>query len=170
MFIIGVYVPMGISLLYNVVILGAVVRSMRRRMTRTTRIQAKAKSSNLHVFRLIVFLSCILGLTWFFGIFVILFDHVAFQYIFAVLNTLQGVFIFIFHIVRSDDVRKMWVSALTSTRGLSQSVKTDDVMPMGSKSLNMTNSVESLLRPAAGDVHQAPPQATFSTVPDSEKT
>ena len=55
-----------------------------------------------------------LGLTWFFGIFVILFKHLAFQYIFAILNTLQGVFIFCFHIVRSDDVRKLWVATFKS--------------------------------------------------------
>ena len=35
MFIIGVYAPMGISLLYNFVILRAVVRSMLARVTPT---------------------------------------------------------------------------------------------------------------------------------------
>ena len=169
MFIIGIYAPMGISLLYNFVILGAVVRSMLARVTPTSRIHSKARSSNLQVFRLIIFLSGVLGLTWSFGIFVTLFDHVVFQYIFAILNTLQGVFIFIFHIVRSDEVRRMLVGALTSITKTSKSVKTVDALRMGSKGVKIAPSVESLLRSAAGNVHQTLSHTSADTVLASEK-
>ena len=96
-----------VSLVYNFVILGLIVRSIRSRETTS---MASKTSSNRQTIRVVTFLSCLLGLTWSFSVFVIALNHVSLQYIFAILNTLQGVFIFFFHIVRSEDVRKSWVS------------------------------------------------------------
>ena len=111
-FIGAVYVPMALCLIYNFAVLGAIVNSIRSRGKKV--LSTTAKSSNIQTVRVVLFLSCLLGLTWSFAIFVILFKHLAFQYIFAILNTLQGVFIFCFHIVRSDDVRKLWVATFKS--------------------------------------------------------
>ena len=105
-FIASVYCPMMVSLLYNFVILGLIVRSIRSRETMS---MASKTSSNRQTIRVVTFLSCLLGLTWSFSVFVMAINHVSLQYIFAILNTLQGVFIFFFHIVRSEDVRKSWV-------------------------------------------------------------
>ena len=111
-FIGAVYVPMALCLIYNFAVLGAIVNSIRscgKKVLSTT-----TKSSNMQTVRVVLFLSCLLGLTWSFAIFVILFKHLAFQYIFAILNTLQGVFIFCFHVARSDDARKLWVATFKS--------------------------------------------------------
>ncbi|XP_053373574.1 adhesion G-protein coupled receptor D1-like [Mercenaria mercenaria] len=48
----------------------------------------------------------LLGITWMFGVVAVNESTVVFQYIFAILNSLQGLFIFLFHIVFNDDVRK----------------------------------------------------------------
>ena len=108
----SVYCPMVVSLLYNFVILGLIVRSIRSRETTS---MASKTSSNRQTIRVVTFLSCLLGLTWSFSGFVMALNHVSLQYIFAILNTLQGVFIFLFHIVRSEEVRKSWVSQFTTS-------------------------------------------------------
>ncbi len=51
-----------------------------------------------------VILLPLLGLTWVFGLFVVSQNTVVFAWIFAILNTLQGVFVFIFHVLRSEKV------------------------------------------------------------------
>ena len=112
-FIGAVYVPMAISLIYNFVVLGAIVHSIR---SRRKNVLTKTKSRNMQIIRIVLFLTFLLGLTWAFSIFVILSKHVAFQYIFAVLNTLQGFFIFCFHIARSEEVRKSWVETFKSSK------------------------------------------------------
>ncbi|XP_015770103.1 PREDICTED: adhesion G-protein coupled receptor D1-like isoform X3 [Acropora digitifera] len=52
-----------------------------------------------------VFLSPLLGMTWAFGILSVTNAGLVFQYIFIVLNSLQGFFIFLLHILRNADVR-----------------------------------------------------------------
>ncbi|EDO49199.1 predicted protein, partial [Nematostella vectensis] len=52
----------------------------------------------------VITLMPLLGLTWMFGILCVNTDTVAFQYLFAILNTLQGVFVFGFHCVGNSQV------------------------------------------------------------------
>ena len=52
------------------------------------------------------------GLTWLFAAFTILEATIAFQFIFAILNSLQGFFIFLFYCVIAKDARMMWSSVL----------------------------------------------------------
>ncbi|CAH3030092.1 unnamed protein product [Porites evermanni] len=47
----------------------------------------------------------LLGLTWVFGIMAINKNTIAFQYLFAILNSLQGLFIFAFHCIGNTEVR-----------------------------------------------------------------
>ncbi|XP_067682657.1 adhesion G-protein coupled receptor D1-like [Haliotis asinina] len=47
----------------------------------------------------------LLGITWTFGVLAINSKTVAFQYVFALLNSSQGLFIFLFHVVFNDEVR-----------------------------------------------------------------
>ncbi|CAH1780836.1 unnamed protein product, partial [Owenia fusiformis] len=68
----------------------------------------------------IVMLQPLLGLTWLFGLLgSISSDTVIFQYLFAICNSLQGVFIFILHCVSNDEVTKAYNkrqrSIMTST-------------------------------------------------------
>ncbi|KAI8494080.1 hypothetical protein Bbelb_284270 [Branchiostoma belcheri] len=46
------------------------------------------------------------GLTWVFGFFVVSGGQPAFAYLFCIFNTLQGLFVFIFHCVLREDMRK----------------------------------------------------------------
>ncbi|KAJ9588433.1 hypothetical protein L9F63_018166, partial [Diploptera punctata] len=56
-------------------------------------------------------LSALLGITWLFGLAYMEFNH-SFVYIFVVLNGCQGVFIFLFRCVLSEQVRHSVVSTV----------------------------------------------------------
>ncbi|XP_020610907.1 adhesion G-protein coupled receptor D1-like isoform X2 [Orbicella faveolata] len=47
----------------------------------------------------------LLGITWVFGLFSVNAKTVVFQYLFAIVNSLQGLFIFAFHCVGNTEVR-----------------------------------------------------------------
>lgn len=61
----------------------------------------KLKSS----MRAVVVMVPVLGLTWAFGFFLLIDQNKLFQYLFVILNTTQGVFVFLFHLVMNEDVR-----------------------------------------------------------------
>jgi hypothetical protein len=46
----------------------------------------------------------VLGFTWIFAILDFFFDELAFKYLFAIFNSLQGLFIFIFHCLMNKQV------------------------------------------------------------------
>lgn len=53
-------------------------------------------------------LLCLLGLTWAFGLMYVNESTVVMAYLFTIFNSLQGMFIFIFHCVLQKKVRFMW--------------------------------------------------------------
>eukprot|EP00117_Sycon_ciliatum_P011862 scpid29080/ scgid3522/ Latrophilin-2; Calcium-independent alpha-latrotoxin receptor 2; Latrophilin homolog 1; Lectomedin-1 len=61
--------------------------------------------------KMVFSMTFLLGLTWLFGAVVTIWPHVVFQYIFTILNTLQGVGVFVFHLMSNPDT----VSGLKST-------------------------------------------------------
>ncbi|XP_065198186.1 uncharacterized protein LOC135829721 [Sycon ciliatum] len=107
--------PLAVSLLYNAGVLIAVVHSLRSRNKKIGAVKA-AKSKDVSVLRIIVSLSVLLGITWFFGFLVLFRDQIVFQYIFTVLNSLQGFSIFL-HTIRGQDAKKHISEMFSSTKG-----------------------------------------------------
>ncbi|XP_070552066.1 adhesion G protein-coupled receptor L2-like isoform X2 [Ptychodera flava] len=72
----------------------------------------------------------LLGLTWLFGIFAVNQETLIFQYIFAILNSLQGMFIFLFHCALNDEVKnschRRFASRFTSSRMVVSSAWAND--------------------------------------------
>ncbi|XP_051538181.1 adhesion G-protein coupled receptor G4-like [Myxocyprinus asiaticus] len=64
--------------------------------------------SGLHDLRSIAGLTFLLGLTWGFAFFAWGPVNLAFMYLFAIFNSLQGFFIFLFHCALKENVRKQW--------------------------------------------------------------
>ncbi|CAI8057684.1 Adhesion G protein-coupled receptor L3, partial [Geodia barretti] len=118
--------PMLLIIIINSVFLViALVRVLQAR-----RRQALKKSSKVSVnldlfkalFRATVVLLPMLGLTWVFGLFAVNQNTSWFAWLFTIFNTLQGCFIFIFHVVLSDKfwnnshIKKMRRSVASSLR------------------------------------------------------
>ncbi|XP_025095062.1 adhesion G-protein coupled receptor D1-like isoform X2 [Pomacea canaliculata] len=90
-------------IMVNLVILGIVVKivaaaSKLDKRSRFHHVRAGAKAALL--------LLPLLGLTWLFGLAAVNQDLVVFQYLFAIFNTLQGFFIFLFHCAFNTEVRQ----------------------------------------------------------------
>ena len=60
------------------------------------------------------------GLTWVFAAFTVNDASIAFQFLFAIFNSLQGFFIFLFYCVVSRDARMLWVSVICRPFGIAQ--------------------------------------------------
>ncbi|XP_070567739.1 adhesion G-protein coupled receptor G6-like [Ptychodera flava] len=99
-------VPFGIVLIYNSVIFCLVIHQIcglnSRAMTKSERfsIQAQLKAA--------IGLMALLGLTWTFAIFAISEASLVFMYLFAIFNSLQGLFIFVFHCALKTDIQNGW--------------------------------------------------------------
>ncbi|XP_029639842.1 adhesion G protein-coupled receptor L2 isoform X2 [Octopus sinensis] len=65
----------------------------------------------------------LLGLTWIFGLFYVNQETLFMAYIFNILNSLQGFFIFIFHCLLNDKVRKEYKKAIKSSTWLPECIK-----------------------------------------------
>ncbi|KAL2298248.1 hypothetical protein Nmel_015235 [Mimus melanotis] len=77
----------------------------------------------------------ILGSSWIFGILAVNAHALVFQYIFAVFNSLQGFFMFLFHCLLNSEVRaafkhktKVWSLSSSSTRNINVKPFNSDIM------------------------------------------
>ena len=67
-------------------------------------------------FRIAAGLALLFGMTWMFGFLVVLKDHKIFQYLFCILGTLNGFFIFLFYCVWNKNARMGWRRVLISKK------------------------------------------------------
>uniref|UniRef100_T1IXT1 Uncharacterized protein n=1 Tax=Strigamia maritima TaxID=126957 RepID=T1IXT1_STRMM len=91
----------------------------------------------------------LLGLTWLFGFMYVHNNYIVFAYIFAIFNSLQGLFIFIFHCAINDKVQKEFVKYVTRQRNLTSSIfvshksRTNSITPTSSNLTTTTNLTSS---------------------------
>ncbi|KAM3612761.1 uncharacterized protein V6R79_014067 [Siganus canaliculatus] len=78
------------------------IRQMRANKT------SRKRRSHLQDLRVVVSLTVLLGLTWSIGFFSFGPFRVALLYLFSFLNSLQGFFVFLFHCLMKENVRKQW--------------------------------------------------------------
>ncbi|KAL9984221.1 hypothetical protein ACROYT_G006494 [Oculina patagonica] len=98
-------VPVILIALANSIILGMVVKEILRMNHPTTGDNTKYQSARSGVKSAVVLLP-LLGITWLFGILTFNSDTLALQYLFAIFNSLQGFFIFLFHCLLNSEVRR----------------------------------------------------------------
>ncbi|XP_064407434.1 adhesion G protein-coupled receptor L3-like [Halichondria panicea] len=99
-------VPMLLVVLVNIFFLLAALRSVYN-LRKLTRQQSEKKESLqlfLQLFKTTVILLPILGLTWVFGLLSVNSSTIVFAWLFSIFNSLQGLFVFIFHVLRSEKV------------------------------------------------------------------
>eukprot|EP00117_Sycon_ciliatum_P037893 scpid45238/ scgid4261/ Probable G-protein coupled receptor 112 len=119
-FYVSFVAPMALSLLYNMCVLGLVVRSLRQRQGDALTGSRMGKATRgLSLLRTIVFLSILFGLTWTTGVLVIIYDHLALQYLFAILNSLQGFLLFLY-ISRDKDTQRRLTQKVSTLFSLSK--------------------------------------------------
>ncbi|XP_051543039.1 adhesion G-protein coupled receptor G2-like [Myxocyprinus asiaticus] len=105
-FYVGVVAYFGIIFVLNIAMFVLVMVHLRRIKQRNP--HNNQYRSGVHDIRSIAGLTFLLGLTWGFAFFAWGPVNLAFMYLFAIFNSLQGFFIFLFHCALKENVRKQW--------------------------------------------------------------
>ncbi|XP_072039586.1 adhesion G protein-coupled receptor B1-like [Amphiura filiformis] len=104
----GVLVPIGLIILFNIIIFVLVMVRLSRESP-ATRIQAKRKGLRVRRLRNAVCIMTLMGLTWIIGYLSIIKAASFFsQLVFCLLNAMQGYVIFMCYCVQQADVRNYW--------------------------------------------------------------
>ncbi|XP_015756752.1 PREDICTED: adhesion G-protein coupled receptor D1-like [Acropora digitifera] len=98
-------VPALLIILMNTVILGLVIREIIRIQTNGVSNATKFDLIKSGL-KSITVLFPLLGITWIFGVLALGSQTIVFQYLFALCNSLQGLFIFIFHCLCNSEIRR----------------------------------------------------------------
>ncbi|XP_064477138.1 latrophilin Cirl-like isoform X2 [Ornithodoros turicata] len=101
--------PVVAILLANLVFLSIAIYMMCRHASLASSVKNKEQSklANLKIWiRSATVLVFLLGLTWAFGLLYLNEESIVMAYLFTFLNSLQGLFIFVFHCLRNEKVRK----------------------------------------------------------------
>ncbi len=106
--------PIFSVILFNFVIFLTVVYVLLKHSFRKFKDSKKSakRKGTLKTLCSIIGIMALLGLTWIFGAFTINEASLTFQYLFAIFNSFQGFFIFVFFCVLSHEVRTLWLVCL----------------------------------------------------------
>ncbi|KAM4708754.1 adhesion G-protein coupled receptor D1 [Discoglossus pictus] len=126
--------PALFVIVVNIGILIAVTRIISRISADNYKIHRDANGFKLTAKAVAVLLP-ILGSSWIFGVLAVNDQSIVFQYMFAVLNSLQGFFIFLFHCLLNSEVRaafkhktKVWSLTSSSIRNINVKPFNSDIM------------------------------------------
>ncbi|NXX28281.1 AGRD1 protein, partial [Nicator chloris] len=126
--------PAMFVILVNIGILVAVTRVISRISADNYKVHGDANAFKLTAKAVAVLLP-ILGSSWIFGILAVNAHALVFQYIFAVFNSLQGFFMFLFHCLLNSEVRaafkhktKVWSLTSSSTRNINVKPFNSDIV------------------------------------------
>ena len=111
--------PIFAVLLFNlvtfIIVIVVLIRHTRNKLGKTTDAR-KQRKSNIRLAMSLFGIMILFGLTWVLGAFTISEASLTFQILFAIFNSLQGFFIFIFFCVLNKDVRQLWLERVTCGR------------------------------------------------------
>lgn len=104
LFIITTLFPVSCILILNTLLFVPIIRQIHGHLKKKEKFQTK-KNPWRRV-RVTISSTVILGLTWIFGVIALGDLRLLFQWLFTLLNSLQGLFIFIFHVILNYDVQQ----------------------------------------------------------------
>ena len=107
--------PVLATVLFNTVVFVIVLRVLIKHYLRKLEDieQKKRIVGSLKTLTSVVSIMFMFGLQWLFGAFTIAQASEAFQWLFVIFSTLQGVFLFLYFCVLAQDAREQWLNLLT---------------------------------------------------------
>uniref|UniRef100_A0A8C8A4H1 Adhesion G protein-coupled receptor D1 n=1 Tax=Oryzias sinensis TaxID=183150 RepID=A0A8C8A4H1_9TELE len=126
--------PALVVIVVNIGILISVTRIISRISGENYKVHGDANAAKLTVKAVAVLLP-ILGISWIFGVLAVNMHSLPFLYIFAIFNSLQGFFVFLFHCLLNSEVRaafkhktKVWSLTSSSIRNINVKPFHSDIM------------------------------------------
>ena len=111
--------PIFAVLLFNlimyIIVIVVLIRHSRNKLGKAVS-DKKQRKTTIRLAISLLGVMILFGLTWVLGAFTISEASLTFQILFAVFNSLQGFFIFIFFCVLSPDVRQLWLETISCGR------------------------------------------------------
>ncbi|XP_043832994.1 adhesion G-protein coupled receptor D1 [Dromiciops gliroides] len=129
--------PALFVIMVNIGILIAVTRVISRISAENYKVHGEANGFKLTAKAVAVLLP-ILGSSWIFGVLAVNDHAIVFQYMFAVFNSLQGFFIFLFHCLLNSEVRAAFKHKTKVWSLTSSSIRNINVKPFNSDIMNGT--------------------------------
>ncbi|XP_075903053.1 adhesion G-protein coupled receptor D1 isoform X2 [Nelusetta ayraudi] len=136
--------PALFVIVVNIGILISVTRIISRISGESYKIHGDANAVKLTAKAVAVLLP-ILGISWIFGVLAVNSHSLAFLYIFAIFNSLQGFFVFLFHCLLNSEVRaafkhktKVWSLTSSSIRNINVKPFNSDIMNGNKEGVNPT--------------------------------
>ena len=108
--------PIFAILLFNAVIFVIIIVVLIRHTQNKLNDARQQRKSNIRLVMSLFGIMALFGLTWVLRAFTISEASLPFQILFAIFNSLQGLFIFSHFCALSDDVRQLWLEKLTCGR------------------------------------------------------
>ncbi|XP_048199115.1 adhesion G-protein coupled receptor D1 isoform X2 [Perognathus longimembris pacificus] len=127
--------PALLVIVVNVGILIAVTRVISQISTDNYKIHGDPSAFKLTAKAVVVLLP-ILGTSWVFGVLAVNDRALVFQYMFAILNSLQGLFIFLFHCLLNSEVRAAFQHKTKVWSLTSSSARNGNIKPFSSDVIN----------------------------------
>ncbi|XP_015683976.1 adhesion G-protein coupled receptor D1-like, partial [Protobothrops mucrosquamatus] len=129
--------PALFIIVVNICILIAVTRVISRISTENYKVHGEANGFKLTAKAVAVLLP-ILGSSWIFGVLAVNDRALVFQYLFAIFNSLQGFFIFLFHCLLNSEVRAAFKHKTKVWSLTSSSIRNVNVKPFNSDIITVT--------------------------------
>ncbi|KAI4820522.1 hypothetical protein KUCAC02_028496 [Chaenocephalus aceratus] len=127
--------PALFVIVVNIGILISVTRIISRISGESYKVHGDANAVKLTVKAVAVLLP-ILGISWIFGVLAVNTHSLPFLYIFAVFNSLQGFFVFLFHCLLNSEVRAAFKHKTKVWSLTSSSIRNINVKPFNSEIMN----------------------------------
>ena len=105
--------PVLLILVFNFIAYVFILHSL---LNTGLKVTANLKTSGITQARRGIAILVVLGLTWLFGVLAIKDAKLAFQYLFCIFNSIQGLLVFIFYCALSKETRKKWKISLFSRK------------------------------------------------------
>ncbi|XP_070567747.1 adhesion G-protein coupled receptor G6-like [Ptychodera flava] len=102
--------PLCLVIIFNFIVFSLVIYKMCGLNSPSMTKNSEAFSLRIRL-RAAIGVTVLLGLTWVFAIFAVGSASLVFNYLFAIFNSLQGLFIFIFHCAMKKEIRNGWNNA-----------------------------------------------------------
>ena len=111
-FYVTVVAPAAFIILFNIISLVAIMFSLKASSQKYTTHALTPKER----LRIVTAFLILFGITWIFGFLVINNSMVVFQYLFCIISSIQGLYLFIFYGIRKKKVRLFWMALLSGKR------------------------------------------------------
>ena len=104
-FFLALLLPIVVFLIFNIVAYVLILRSLMTTQPLVTSDHSVSRKTQL---RRACAISVLVGVTWLFGALAVRDAKLVFQYVFCILNSFQGFFIFVFYCLFQETIRRRW--------------------------------------------------------------